>query len=38
LNAGFYLDEWASKWTLKLWPARLPRTKRVITQTQEAFL
>ena len=32
LYAGFYLDEWATRATLALWPARLPRhasTRRV---------
>jgi len=39
LNAGFYLDEWASHWTLRLWPARLPSSRNVTTPTnpQEAL-
>lgn len=39
LNAGFYLDEWASHWTLRLWPARLPSSRQVTTPTnsQEAM-
>tara|TARA_R110001592_G_scaffold323435_1_gene602694 strand:+ start:33904 stop:34068 length:165 start_codon:yes stop_codon:yes gene_type:complete len=24
LNAGFYLDEWATRITLRLWPVTLP--------------
>ncbi|MEE4661034.1 MAG: proton-conducting transporter membrane subunit, partial [Halieaceae bacterium] len=34
LNAGFYLDEWATRTTLALWPVRVPRTleKKVINQ------
>ena len=25
LYAGLYLDEWATRFTLKMWPARLPK-------------
>lgn len=28
LNAGLYLDEWATRLTLLIWPIRLPRTSR----------
>ena len=28
LNAGFYLDEWATRTTLKVWPIRVPRTSK----------
>jgi NAD(P)H-quinone oxidoreductase subunit 5 len=27
LNAGFYLDEWATRLTLRLWPVALPTTQ-----------
>lgn len=27
LNAGFYLDEWSTRITLKLWPVTLPKTQ-----------
>ncbi|MFT6967858.1 MAG: NAD(P)H-quinone oxidoreductase subunit 5 [Cellvibrionaceae bacterium] len=27
LNAGFYLDEWATRFTLRLWPVALPTTQ-----------
>jgi len=28
LNAGLYLDEWATRLTLEFWPVHLPRTKK----------
>ncbi len=38
LNAGFYLDEWASRNTLRLWPALLPRSsKKIISEPQEVI-
>ncbi len=40
LFAGFYLDEWVTRTTLKLWPLRLPRrqhAKHLEDLTTEAF-
>jgi NAD(P)H-quinone oxidoreductase subunit 5 len=36
LNAGLYLDEWATRYTLLLWPKALPRTseKRISTKLE----
>jgi len=33
LYAGFYLDEWATKITLKVWPAKLPKRHLIINST-----
>jgi NAD(P)H-quinone oxidoreductase subunit 5 len=40
LFAGFYLDEWVTRTTLKLWPLRLPmrqHAKHLEDLTTEAF-
>ncbi|MFQ3196715.1 MAG: NAD(P)H-quinone oxidoreductase subunit 5 [Paraglaciecola sp.] len=36
LNAGLYLDEWATRYTLLLWPKAIPRTsqKRISTKLE----
>jgi len=34
LNAGLYLDEWATRYTLLLWPIRLPRTTQKVMSDQ----
>lgn len=36
LNAGFYLDEWATRTTLRLWPISLPSTtgKKLVQPTE----
>lgn len=33
LFAGFYLDEWVTRLTLRLWPARLPQRARPVQPT-----
>jgi NAD(P)H-quinone oxidoreductase subunit 5 len=38
LNAGFYIDEWATRVTLKLWPIPLPKTQgKFFDQQQQPF-
>jgi NAD(P)H-quinone oxidoreductase subunit 5 len=36
LYAGFYLDEWATRVTLALWPAKLP--KRAAARKPNVFM
>ena len=35
LNAGFYLDEWSTRITLKIWPIRLPKNQLSINYYRE---
>ncbi len=39
LNAGFYLDEWASRLTMKIWPVAIPLTsrKKAISTTEVIY-
>jgi NAD(P)H-quinone oxidoreductase subunit 5 len=35
LNAGFYLDEWSTRVTLRIWPIRLPKKQAKFNTEQE---
>ncbi len=35
LNAGFYLDEWSTKITLRLWPISIPKRTNITNHTKE---
>ena len=38
LNAGFYLDEWLTRATLKLWPIQLPRIRDIQTNPKQGVV